>query len=172
MRQVLLHETMHVLGFTREKLAQFPCLSAPSFNRETATRASPRACSDVGSTEPVVAVNGTGGRTLRRLAQDRANGGSNASRTGLSILRGVQIVGTSGRAPAETSVLLRATRCESAPCHRRDIPVHDLDQGRRTEDEDRRHPRFARWPRIDSSFLTGWLPSSKFFIVDQHALRL
>ena len=102
--------------------------------------------------------------------QDRANGGSNASRTGLSILRGVQIVGTSGRAPAETSVLLRATRCESAPCHRRDIPVHD--QGRRTEDEDRRHPRFARWRRIDSSFLTGWLPSSKFFIVDQHALRL
>ena len=68
MRQVLLHETMHVLGFTREKLAQFPCPSAPSFNRETATRASPRACSDVGSTEPVVAVNGTGGRTLRRLA--------------------------------------------------------------------------------------------------------
>ena len=39
--QVLIHETMHVLGFTYEKIVQFPCPESPSFNRFQSGTAEP-----------------------------------------------------------------------------------------------------------------------------------
>ena len=72
--QVVLHETMHVLGFTSDKLAQMPCPDAPGFDRHQEMDYRPRPCAEVGSIEPVVEADAAdslqgnaGGGTRRRV---------------------------------------------------------------------------------------------------------
>ena len=60
--KVLLHETLHVLGFSQGKMAELPCPSAPAFNRHQARTYELRPCADANSTEPVVV--GRGGAQL------------------------------------------------------------------------------------------------------------
>lgn len=60
--KVLIHEVMHVLGFTYEKIRWFPCPERPSFNRFGSDNLHPIACSAADSPDPVEArsrlVNG------------------------------------------------------------------------------------------------------------------
>jgi len=51
--KVLIHEAMHVLGFTYEKILEFPCPDSPSFNRFEPGSAAPRSCATANSPNPV-----------------------------------------------------------------------------------------------------------------------
>mmetsp|Transcript_22407 Transcript_22407/g.50613 ORF Transcript_22407/g.50613 Transcript_22407/m.50613 type:complete len:646 (-) Transcript_22407:338-2275(-) len=51
--KVLIHEAMHVLGFTYEKIQQFPCPDKPSFDRFEPGSAAIRSCSAAGSANPI-----------------------------------------------------------------------------------------------------------------------
>ena len=90
--KVLLHETLHVLGFTHDKLVQLPCPTAPGFDRyiggggrrlqsstssDSALSSSDpaahglRDCALAGSIEPIVERAVDGGRPRRFLATPR-----------------------------------------------------------------------------------------------------
>lgn len=71
--KLVIHEVLHVLGFNRDKLAQFPCPSAPAYNRHQRGTYAPLPCADAGSVDPVQTVLGGGGTpTRRRLSTPKA----------------------------------------------------------------------------------------------------
>eukprot|EP00965_Chrysotila_dentata_P019568 650004-Pleurochrysis_carterae.AAC.1 len=51
--KLLIHEVMHVIGFTYEKLTEFPCPDAPYFNRHIeGSYTQLRPCAATGSRDP------------------------------------------------------------------------------------------------------------------------
>ena len=85
MLKVLLHETFHVLGFTHDKLVQFPCPDAPGFDRylqspsgrrmQSGDASDPisdpaahglRACSQASSIEPIIVLGSSSASSSSR----------------------------------------------------------------------------------------------------------
>lgn len=68
---LLLHETFHMLGFSRTKLLELPCPGALNFNRHQANTYELRPCAAGGSIEPVVQQPTADGLTTPLLISPR-----------------------------------------------------------------------------------------------------